>query len=266
MDLKEKNGIKYTSFDIFDSIDFINCKVSTKLGGVSKEFYESMNLSFSIGDREDLVYQNYRLFANNLGFTYENIQRGYQTHGKNISIVRNDFEEFSKTPQFKDTDILITSETNVPIVTLFADCVPIFLVDKKNKTIAVVHSGWRGTLEKAVKVAIEKMNELHSIDKDDLLVGIGPSIHECCFLVDDDVFNEFNRYSEYKKYIKKIDKKYSIDLQSINKQSIIETGLVLEKNIEISKYCTCCNTDIFFSHRKQNVKRGSMAGFLEIIN
>ncbi len=257
-------SLNVIEFDIFKDIDYINCKVSTKLGGVSKGFYESMNLSFSIGDDMENVYENYKIFADTFGFTYKNIQRGYQTHGTNVSIVDGDITEFTETPQYKDTDILITNKLNVPLVTLFADCVPVFLVDKENKAIAVIHAGWRGTLNNAVSVATNKMHELYGTNKDNLIAGIGPSIHECCFLVDDDVFSEFNKYEKYKKHIKKVGEKYSINLQEINKQNLLETNLIKEKNIEISDYCTCCNTDIFHSHRKQNIERGSMAGFLEI--
>ncbi len=266
MGISEINGVKYISFNLLDNLDFINCKISTKIGGVSKNIYDSMNLSFSIGDFEENVYENYKIFSSTLGFTYDNIQRGYQTHSTNVSEVDNDnFVPFSSKPQFEDTDILVTNRRSTPLVTLFADCVPLFLVDKKNKAIAVVHAGWRGTLNNAPNKIVNYMNEVYGTTKDDLIVCIGPSIHSCCFLVDDDVYSEFNNIEEYRQFMKKVDNKYSIDLQQINKYNLLNTGLVKEENIEISDLCTCCNTHIFFSHRKQKLERGSMAGFLEII-
>ncbi len=255
---------EYIDFEIFKDIDFVNCKVSTKHGGVSSGYYGTMNLSFSIGDNAENVFKNYQIFSEKYGFNYKNIQRGYQTHGTNVSIVDKDINEFSKVPQFSDTDILITNKINTPLVTLFADCVPVFLVDTKNKAIAVIHSGWRGTLNNAVSVAVKKMNELYGTNKECLVAGIGPSIHDCCFLVDDDVFLEFNNFKKYHKYIKKVGEKYSINLQEINKQNLLETNLIEEKNIEISEYCTSCKSHLFHSHRRQKLERGSMAGFLEI--
>ncbi len=266
MGINEINGVKYISFDLLDNLDFVNCKISTKIGGVSKNIYESMNLSFSIGDFEENVYENYEIFSNTLGFTYDNIQRGYQTHSTNVNVVTNEnFMPFSSKPQFEDTDILMTNRKHTPLATLFADCVPLFLVDKKTKAIAVVHAGWRGTLNNAPRAAVTRMNETYGTEIDDLIVCIGPSIHNCCFLVDDDVFSEFNKIEEYRQFITKVVNKYSIDLQQINKYNLLQTGLVKEENIEISELCTCCNTHIFHSHRKQKLERGSMAGLLEII-
>ncbi len=264
--LKETEGIKYITFDIFEDLDFINCKISTKHGGVSTGFYESMNLSFTMGDDVFNVYDNYEAFADTLDFSYNNMQRGYQVHGTNHSIVtKENLEKFSNNPQFPETDMLLTNLQKVPLVTLFADCVPLFLVDKKNKAICVVHAGWRGTVNEIATKAVMNMRDTYGTEKEDLLVGIGPSIHSCCFLVNDDVYSEFNKFPEYREFIEPKNNQYSIDLQKVNKYNLIKTGLVLEHNIEISEYCTCCNEELFFSHRRQNVKRGSLAGFLEII-
>ncbi len=266
MGINEKNGVKYISFELLDNLDFINCKISTKIGGVSKNIYESMNLSFVIGDFEENVYENFKIFSNTLGFTYDNIQRGYQTHSTNVNMVTSEnFMPFSSKPQFEDTDILVTNRHHTPLVTLFADCVPLFLVDKRHKAIAVVHAGWRGTLNNAPKEVVTYMNDVFGTTIDDLIVCVGPSIHSCCFLVDDDVYLEFYKKEEYRQFIKKVGNKYSIDLQQINKYNLLSTGIVREENIEISELCTCCNTHLFFSHRKQKLERGSMAGFLEII-
>ncbi len=266
MGLKQKEEIKYFTFDIFEKFDFIKCCISTKDGGVSKDIYKSMNLSFTIGDEEENVYENYKIFSQKLGFTYDNIQKGFQTHNTNYNYVnKENLKKFEANPHFLDTDILITDEKNIPLVTLFADCVPIFLVDTKNKAIGVVHAGWRGTLNEISKVAVKSMQKHFNTKAEDLFVGIGPSINPCCFLVDVDVYEQFYEYEEYRPFIKKVDNKYSINLQEINKLNLLKSDLAFEENIEISSLCTCCNEELFFSHRRQNLQRGSMAGFLEII-
>ncbi len=261
-----KDDLRYVDFDIFKKFDFIKCAISTKHGGVSEGFYESMNLSFSIGDDENKVFSNYKKISDELGFTYENINRGYQTHGINCRVVsKENFKKFSNFPQFEDTDIVLTAEKNIPLVTLFADCVPLFFVDAEHKAIGVAHAGWRGTVNSIAEKAVLEMQKNFGTKKEFLYVGIGPSIHSCCFLVDSDVFLEFDKVPRYKPYIKKVENKFSIDLQQINKLNLLKTGLVLEENIEISPFCTCCLDDFFFSHRRQNLQRGSMAGFLEVI-
>ncbi len=261
----ETKNLKYITFDIFENLDFINCKVSTRHGGLSKGVYGEMNLSFTIGDDTDSVYDNYKMFSKDLGFNFDNIQRGYQVHGTDYAVVTEDnFEKFSSVPQFSDTDMLLTNLEDVPLVTLFADCVPLFLVDKKNKAICVAHAGWRGTVNEIATKAVMAMRDTYGTEKDDLLVGIGPSIHSCCFLVNDDVYEEFHKYPDYRQFIKPVNNQYSIDLQNVNKYNLIKTGLVDEHNIEINEYCTSCEDVLLFSHRRQNRERGSLAGFLSI--
>lgn len=267
MSLKEQGSVKYITFDIFEQFDFINCAISTKYGGVSEGIYNNMNLSFSIGDTEENVYENYKIFSDTLGFEYINMQRGYQTHSTNVYFVNNNnIEKFSNIPQFADTDAIITDAKDVPLVTLFADCVPLFFADVENKVVAVGHAGWRGTLNFIAKEIVINMQKMYNTKKEHLYVGIGPSIHNCCFLVNDDVYQPFNKIEQYRPYIKKVDDRYSIDLQNINKINLINTGLVLENNIEISLYCTCCEKDLFFSHRRDNINRGSMAGMISIVD
>lgn len=263
--IKTKNDVKYVTLDSFKDIDFISLYLSTKIGGVSEGCYSSMNLSFTMGDTDENVYENYKTFCETLNINYEFLQRGYQTHGTNVAVVKKeDVKKFSKTSYYEDTDALVTNVENVPLVTFFADCVPVFFVDTKNRAIGVAHAGWRGTNANIVKNVIDKMKEEYNTDPKDVICGIGQSIHKCCFLVDDDVYSIFNKTEDYRKYIEKVGNKYSIDLQGINKHNLMIEG-VQEENIEIDTYCTCCEKDIFFSHRREGVNRGTMAGFLSIL-
>lgn len=264
MALIENGNLIYTVFDSFSEIDFVSHGLSTRHGGVSSGIYESMNLSFTIGDTEENVYNNYKAFAKELGFNYNEVQRGYQVHGTNVEVVtRENMIHLQGSVHFKDTDALITNEKNIPLSTFYADCVPVFFVDKKNHAIGVAHAGWRGTADNIVKNVVIKMRETFGTNPEDLICGIGQSIHECCFLVDDDVYEVFNEHEEYRAFIKKDENKYKINLQEINKKNLMDQG-VLEKNIEISPYCTACNEDLFFSHRRQGLNRGTMGGFIQI--
>lgn len=262
--IKYKNEIKYVTFENFSNIECISAYLSTKIGGVSEGVYSSMNLSFTMGDTDENVYNNYKTFCNALDIKYDYLQKGYQTHSTNVAVIKDeDVRKFSKTSYFSDTDALVTNVKDVPLVTLFADCVPVFFVDTKNRAIGVAHAGWRGTNANIVKNVIDKMKEEYNTNPKDVMCGIGQSIHKCCFLVDDDVYSIFNKTDDYKKYIEKVGEKYSIDLQGINKDNLIRCG-VLEENIEINNNCTCCESDTFFSHRRDGVNRGTMAGFLTI--
>ncbi len=169
-------------------------------------------------------------------------------------------EAVSKKKQEK----LITNEPNIVLTTFYADCVPIFLLDPIKKAIGIAHSGWKGTVLEIGKKTILKMQEEYETEAKDLLVGIGPSISLCCFQVDKPVAEKFrNELPFSEKYIfeDNIKGKFKIDLQNIIKESILSLG-VLEENIEISKICTLCNSNMFFSHRAMGEERGSLAGLM----
>ena len=98
-----------------------------------------------------------------------------------------------------------------------------------------------------------------------IIAAVGPSIDSCCFEVDKEVYEEFKNNLPYStKYcIKTNTKKWHIDLRSIIKDTLIESG-INEKNICLSTMCTKCNSDLFYSHRRDNNRRGTMASIMQI--
>ena len=76
---------------------------------------------------------------------------------------------------------MITKVKNLPLVTHFADCVPLFFYDPVQQVVATSHSGWRGTVGKIGKVTVERMQEAFGCKPEDILCGIGPSICKHCY-------------------------------------------------------------------------------------
>ena len=132
---------------------------STRLGGVSQGIYSSMNLSFTRGDEEEAVKENYRRIAEAIGFSYDSIVCSDQTHTTNVLRVgQKDCGNGITHPRpYPDGDGLITDEPGVTLATFYADCVPLYLVDPVRKAIGLSHSGWRGTVGKIGKVTVEAM-------------------------------------------------------------------------------------------------------------
>jgi len=130
---------------------------------------------------------------------------------------------------------------------LTADCVPILIFDHKKEIVGAVHAGWRGTKEEIAKKSIEKMLKEFNSNPKDILVGIAPSIRGCCYEVD---FNVAKYFLDYKNSISNLKNgKYMLDLAKVNIAQLKEVG-VLEKNIEDSYICTCCEYNNYFSYRK----------------
>ena len=263
------NGVPYISYRILDDIPWLKNAVSTRLGGVSKDYLASMNLGFNRGDLDENVIRNHEIFANVIGVNPKNIVTGNQTHTTNVKVVTKDDcgKGIYRDRNYTDIDGLITNEKGIVLETYYADCVPLLIVDTKNKAIGLSHSGWRGTVGKIGKVTIEKMGELYGTKPEDIVACIGPSICQKCYEISEEVAVQFKE--AFPDNIKEIliDKgngKYQLDLWECNRINFKEAG-VLPENIKVTDICTCHNTDVLFSHRGHNGKRGNLGAFLSIV-
>ena len=263
------NGVPYISYRILDDIPWLKNAVSTRLGGVSKDYLASMNLGFNRGDLDENVIRNHEIFANVIGVNPKNIVTGNQTHTTNVKVVTKDDygKGIYRDRNYTDIDGLITNEKGIVLATYYADCVPLLIVDTKNKAIGLSHSGWRGTVGKIGKVTIERMGELYGTKPEDIVACIGPSICQKCYEISEEVAVQFKE--AFPDNIKEIliDKgngKYQLDLWECNRINFKEAG-VLPENIKVTDICTCHNTDVLFSHRGHNGKRGNLGAFLSIV-
>ena len=276
------NGVPYISYRILDDIPWLKNAVSTRLGGVSKDYLASMNLGFNRGDLDENVIRNHEIFANVIGVNPKNIVTGNQTHTTNVKVVTKDDcgKGIYRDRNYTDIDGLITNEKGIVLATYYADCVPLLIVDTKNKAIGLSHSGWRGTVGKIGKVTIEKMGELYGTKPEDIVACIGPSICQKCYEISEEVAVQFKEafpdnikeilieeaFSGHESEIllNKGNGKYQLDLWECNRINFKEAG-VLPENIKVTDICTCHNTDVLFSHRGHNGKRGNIGAFLSIV-
>jgi copper oxidase (laccase) domain-containing protein len=82
-----KKNIPIVKFKNFEGLDWLNCGFSTRLGGVSKGYFSSMNMSFCRGDDPKDVMENISIFADAAGFKPENIVMPHQCHTTNVQTV-----------------------------------------------------------------------------------------------------------------------------------------------------------------------------------
>ena len=180
-----------------------------------------------------------------------------QTHTNNVVAITLD----NLDDELNDVDGVITDLKGVALTIATADCQNIFIYDKKKEVIGNIHSGWKGTLNKILRNAIEKLVDVYRCDVQDLIVCIGPSILKCCFEVDSDVVDMFRK--EFKDIedtislgdIKDGKQKYYIDTVEINRRELIDLG-VPKDNIIISDICTKCSSDKYHSYRAHGMDSG----------
>jgi len=258
----------FLTYKKLDELSFINHAFSTRLGGVSEGEFTSMNLSFGRGDSDENVIENYKRLCKAAGFEYESLTASKQVHETVVRKVtaRNRGVGIYKPIDMPSVDALITNDSEVTLVTYYADCTPVFFVDSNKKAVGLAHAGWRGTVGEISAKVVEKMTEEFGTNPKDLICAIGPVIGKCCYEVSSDCADEFAKlFGKDTPVILKTDKpdKFMIDLAFANKLILIKAG-VKEENIVISDLCTKCQSDLLWSHRATAGKRGTMAAFMQI--
>lgn len=253
----------------YQDLDDIGHGFSTRLGGVSQGIYASMNLSFTRGDREEAVLENFHRMGKALQMEVDHMVYAHQTHTNKVLVVDSSHRGMGvvRERSFQDVDGLVTKEPGVVLVTSYADCVPLFLVDPVKRAIGLSHSGWRGTVTNIAAATIESMKLNFQSNPRDLLVFIGPSICRDCYEIGEDVAEEFTKVYGAHAFegilFPKPNRKYHLDLQEANRRNFKEAG-VQNENISITDLCTCCNPSILYSHRASNGERGGLCGFLAL--
>ena len=268
--LEENVSLPLLGFEEYDKIPWLAHCFTTKAGGVSTGIYESLNLSFTRGDDEQAVLENYRRVLQAMGTSSDCVVTSDQTHTTNVRLVtKEDAGKGIVVPRdYQDIDGLITQEPGLVLTTFYADCVPLYFVDPVHKAIGLSHSGWRGTVKRMGAVTIQAMTKHFGSKPEDLLCAIGPSICQDCYEISEDVAEYFMR--AFPSIVEEIllDKgngKYQLDLWRTN-QLILQNAGVSSNHIFMANLCTCCNCDKLFSHRATNGKRGNLGAFLMIRN
>lgn len=267
IDLRTNKEVPYLFFKNIENTNLVNHGFSTRLGGVSKEHLSSMNLSFTRGDEEENVFENYRRITRSLEVDYDKLVLSHQTHTTNIKVVTKEDmgKGLTREKEYTDIDGLITNEKGITLVTFYADCVPLLFVDPIHEAIGSSHSGWRGTVNKMGKMTVERMKKEYDTNPEDIIAAIGPSICMDCYEVSKEVIDEFACSFEQNIMddicYKKENGKYQLDLWKANKYVLLEAG-IKEENISVTNICTCCNSNLLFSHRASHGMRGNMAALI----
>lgn len=264
--LEDKTTVPLLSYPLLTETGIVKHCFTTRMGGVSKGIFSSMNLSFTRGDEKEDVMENYKRLAEALDVSLENFVFTDQTHTTNVRKVteKDAGKGILRERDYQDVDGLITNVKGLVLSTFFADCVPLYFVDPVHEAIGMSHSGWRGTVRRMGKATIEAMEQAFGTKPSDLICAIGPSICQDCYEVSEDVAEEFkSAFPVYEREIllEKGNGKYQLDLWKAN-EIVLEDAGVEKEHIAVTNLCTCCNPKLLFSHRASHGKRGNLGGFL----
>ncbi|CAN5772242.1 peptidoglycan editing factor PgeF [soil metagenome] len=203
----------------------------TRLGGLSKPPFDSLNVSVRIGDTREAVGENLVRIAKSMyGTSSAWVQ---QLSGTEVSRV-------SDSGFAGQGDSLVTAEEDLALVVAVADCVPVALVS--HHEVAMVHSGWRGTIGGIASKTAAEMN-MGAVS-----AYIGPCIRECCYEVSEDLARRFaDRFGS-----EVVSGRY-LSLPAAIRSDLEEQGISEVYDLGL---CTGCRPDLFYSHRKEGPKTG----------
>lgn len=282
---QEKTGeVEYLTFPLLSAQRGITHAFSTRKGGVSKGVYATMSLSFTRGDDEEKVHENYRRMAAVLHTDVSHMVCTFQTHTTNIRrVYRADGGKgIVRERDYTDVDGLVTDDRDLCLVCFSADCVPLYFVDMEHGAIGLAHSGWRGTAAGMGRCMVERMGQEFGTRPEQLTAAVGPSICQDCYEVSEEVAEQFRQLEKsipgsagllaelteqgvypHSQILRqgRSRGKYQLDLWLANLLILRGAGIPLPQ-IQVTDVCTCCNSGYLFSHRVSGEKRGNLAAFL----
>ena len=263
-----QNGVTFFRSVSMDAAGGAVHGFSTRLGGVSQGMWESLNLGVSRGDDPDHVRENYRRFLSAIGARGGKMAMSNQVHGGVVRCITT--ADLKTDPYDKvcyEADGLMTALPGVALVVFSADCIPVLFYDPVRRVIAAVHAGWRGTAAGIATAAVGRMADVYGCNPADILAAVGPGIGPDCFETHEDVPNAMTAAlsTAVLQHIKiKENGKFAVDLKAINAMRLEQAGLDPAR-IAVCGFCTACQPDRFWSHRKLGTSRGSMAAVIQLL-
>lgn len=243
--------LKYYEFKSFADQD-VCVRFYSRQGGVSPEPWSSLNQGGTVGDLRDHVVENRRKVFADLQRPVDSIFDVWQVHGNQVIC--------TDTPRdlnggHQKADAIFTDKEEITLFMRFADCVPIVLFEPQKRVVGIVHAGWQGTVNAVVVKAVESIRERYGVEPGKLMAGIGPSIgpdhYQVRADVSDQVLKTFGASSS--ELLTSSDGNLFLNLWKANELLLRRAGVA---KIETSEICTACNTEDWYSHRKEKGKTG----------
>ncbi|MGR6840476.1 peptidoglycan editing factor PgeF [Aliivibrio wodanis] len=224
----------------------INVVSTTRLGGVSKAPFSSLNLGDHVGDNHNDVVLNREKLITLAQLPTEPTWLN-QIHS--TKVVTLPYIDPINPPS---VDAAYTNKANQVCCVMTADCLPVVICNREGTEVAAVHAGWRGLLDGILE------NTVKHFSSSDLIAWCGPAIGPTVFEVGDDVKQQFCEKDPQaeKAFIPTGHSgKYFADLDLLATQRLNCVGV---NDVFYSNLCTYSNTDQFFSYRKEG-KTGRQA-------
>ncbi len=216
---------------------------TSRLGGIGKPPFDSLNLGAGAGDDPGAVRENRRRLVEALDLDPDRIGFAHQVHGKALLAPEQSMGRWqaARPGAVPEGDGQVIRERGQAGLVFVADCVPIVLSGPRG--VAVLHGGWRGL---AAGIAAEGVASVEAT-----AAAVGPSIGPCCYEVGDDVLAAFTGLGPG------VAEGRMLNLWAVADALLRRAGVA---EVACARLCTRCNPELFFSHRGQGPRTGRQAG------
>lgn len=243
------DGLVSYHFESLDGLGVVH-GVFSRLGGVSRGRFATLNVGRTVGDTEFDVRENHERIYRTLGLSADHVVTAHQVHSNRVAVV--DREDAGCI--VRKTDGLVTNTAGLALMLRFADCQPILLYDPRHQALGLIHAGWRGVAQAIARRAVETMSDAFGSRPADLIANLGPAIGPCCYQVGQDVAAAMGyALPDWRQVMTQNGDGWLFDLPAANAQHLTAAGV---KTIEQAHMCTACRTDEFFSHRGEDGRTG----------
>jgi polyphenol oxidase len=245
------DGLVFYQFDGLAHYPDLYHGAFTRLGGVSRAPFESLNLARSVGDDVPSVQENNRRMLRVFDMTPDRATTVWLVHGKAVAMMTH----ADAGTYRQGCDALITRERGLALTMRFADCVPIVFFDPVQCAIGLAHAGWRGVAENVVAATVAALRDNFGSRTRDLWAGIGPCIGVDRYRVGQEVIDLVAPACPPRAPIvqRHPDGSLNLDLNAAVASQLRACGV---EHVEDSAICTAANTAEWFSHRAENGKTG----------
>ena len=277
--LRHAQGLQILESPALARVDWLVHGFSMRPGGASElKGSHVLNLGFIDWNSRERVLENRARLLSAIGASKMRLVTLRQIHS-DISHRVNESNAEALADEPPQGDALYTREPGVLLAVQTADCIPILFADTKQRTIAAIHSGWRGTLRRIAAKTLGRMQMELQTRSEDVVAALGPGIGRCCYEVGSDVAREFHgQFPSAREWFDGPfnalasgendpnwlpwltmrppghplpEPKVKLDLIAANRAILIEAG-VPARQISASGFCTACQKDLFFSYRREH--------------
>jgi hypothetical protein len=264
---RKSEGVQALVCAPLEANGFIN-GFSTRMGGLSPMPEGALNLAGFHDDEPENILENRRRFLKLFQGDWS-LAGCWQVHGTDVRAVNSVAEARPAENTLGETiycDAVVSNAPNVLAGVKTADCVPILMGDSKTGAFAAIHAGWRGTVGGIIGSALRRLSDEYGVRPVNLDVAIGPAAAVCCYEVGMEVIDAFrSRFVESDSlFVRTRDGHARIDLVKANTNQLTSAGVSRER-IYNTPFCTMCNTDLFFSYRREKNVYGKVGRLMSVI-